>query len=218
MLSDARTTSGVNAWYADDLTFLSDQRLVSPQITLPSADQSPITLHFQNYQAFEQPNGDGRCWDAGILEISTNNGGTWSKVPNSALLTDPYDNIIWNDQAGNNPITLNYGATLAWCDPGQPFINSVVLLDNWAEQTVRFRWRMGTDSAAGGEGWYIDDVRVQSCEVGSSNHYYYLPNLTSGSTPLAAQIDDETSAVPFAGLAFLPALAGVLPIWMKRRR
>jgi hypothetical protein len=166
MLSDARTTSGFNAWYAEDLTNLSNQRLVSPEITLPPPNQSPITLQFQNYQAFEQPNADGRCWDAGILEISSNGGSSWSKVPNSAMLTDPYDNIIWNDSPGNNPITIDYGATLAWCDEEQPFLNSVVDLDSYAGQQVQLRWRMGTDSAAGNEGWYLDDVKVQSCALG----------------------------------------------------
>ncbi|MGB3715898.1 MAG: M36 family metallopeptidase [Candidatus Promineifilaceae bacterium] len=216
VLSDARTTSGVNAWYAEDLSTESDQRLVSPLIMLPPANQSPVTLHFQNYQAFEVPNGDGRCWDAGILEISTNSGSSWSKVPNSAMLTDPYDNIIWNDSSGNNPITLDYDPTEAWCDQEQPFLNSVVLLDDYAEQEVQFRWRMGTDSATGNEGWYIDDVKVQSCTSESESTKVYLPYINEGST--APPVQATSSASPLFGLIALPALAGVLPIWQKRRQ
>ncbi len=161
-LSGARVTSGVNAFYALDPVTLSDQRLVSPPVALPAVG-SPLTLQFQNYQLFEAPNGDGRCWDAGILEISTDGGSNWSQVPGSAMITDPYDNIIWNDTPGNNPISNDYGATDAWCDPNQPFTLSVVDVDAWAGQTVQFRWRLGSDSAAGNEGWYIDDVFVQSC-------------------------------------------------------
>ena len=60
------------------------------------------------------------------------------------MLTDPYDNILWNDQPGNNPISNDYGATDAWCDPGQAFLNNVVLLDGYAGQNVTFRFRIGT--------------------------------------------------------------------------
>ncbi len=159
-LSGARTTSGANAWYALDPTTLSDQRLVSPSITLPF---HPTTLTFQNYQDFETPNGDGRCWDAGILEVSTDNGVSWDQVPAEAMLTDPYDNIIWNDTPGNNPITNDYGPTDAWCAEMEDFVASVVDVGAWAGQTVRFAWRLGSDSLVGDEGWYIDDVRVSSC-------------------------------------------------------
>jgi Fungalysin metallopeptidase (M36)/Fungalysin/Thermolysin Propeptide Motif len=160
-LSDARVTSGANAFFGVDPPTLSDQRLVSPAIALPS--ETPLTLQFQNYQAFETPNADGRCWDAGILEVSTNGGTTWSQVPAGAMLTDPYDNVLWNNTPGNNPISTDYGATNAWCDELQPFTASVVDVGAWAGQTVRFRWRLGSDSAAGNEGWYVDDVKVQSC-------------------------------------------------------
>ena len=160
-LSGARVTSGANAFYAMDPSSTTDQRLVSPSITLPVGVNN-LTLQFQNYQAFETPNGDGRCWDAGVLEISTDNGTTWSQVPASAMLTDPYDNIIWNDTPGNNPITNSYGATMAWCDELQPFVRSVVDLSAYSG-TVRFAWRLGSDGAAGNEGWYIDDVSIRSC-------------------------------------------------------
>ena len=162
MLSGARVTSGTNAFYAVDPASLSDQRLISPPVVLPTG-VLPLTLQYQNYQAFETPNGDGRCWDAGVLEITTDAGANWSKVPQGALLTDPYDNVIWNDDPGNNPITIDYGATLAWCNELEPFVPSVVDLSAWSGETVQFRWRLGSDSLVGNEGWYIDDVVVQSC-------------------------------------------------------
>ncbi len=164
-LSGTRFNSPLTSFYALDPVTLSDQRLVSPALALPN--ESDLTLQFHNYQAFETPNSDGRCWDAGILEISTDGGANWDKVPQSALLTDPYDNVIWNDNPGNNPITNDYGATLAWCDELQPFTAVVVDLATWVGETANFRWRLGSDSAAGGEGWYIDDVKLQSCNNGN---------------------------------------------------
>ena len=162
MVSTARANSGVSSFHANDPETSSDQRLVSPAIVLPAGADN-LTLQFHNYQLFETPNVDGRCWDAGVLEISTDGGANWSKVPGSAMLTDPYDNIIWNDTAGNNPITVDYGATEAWCAESQPWgVKSVVDLSAYSG-TVHFAWRLGSDSAAGNEGWYIDDVMVQSC-------------------------------------------------------
>ena len=161
-LSSARANSPTMSFYALDPTTLSDQRLVSPPLALP--DLPGLTLQFHNYQAFETPNSDGRCWDAGILEVTTDAGMNWTKVTQPLLLTDPYDNVIWNDTPGNNPITNDHGATLAWCDELQPFTASVVDISDWAGDTVQFRWRLGSDSAAGGEGWYIDDVKIQSCD------------------------------------------------------
>jgi hypothetical protein len=45
-------------------------------------------------------------------------------------------------------------------------LKSVVDLDAYAGQTARFRFRLGTDSSVEREGWYLDDVYVQSCETG----------------------------------------------------
>ena len=39
----------------------------------------------------------------------------------------------------------------------------MVDLDAYAGQTVQFRFRLGTDTSVSREGWYIDDVKVQSC-------------------------------------------------------
>ena len=214
-LSSARTSSGVNAWYAQDTETKTDQLLVSPAVVLPGIEESPITLYFSNYQHFEDPNNDGRCWDAGILEISTDGGTNWSQIPNGELLTDPYDNIIWNNTAGNNPITEDYGATQAWCANPQDWLISAVDLDAYAGQTVNFRWRIGTDSAAGNEGWYIDDIKVQSCEAPESGPTIYLPIVRKVDTTSA----NGTAALPFGGLILLPAMVGLgyFSYWRRKQ-
>ena len=155
-ISTARPSpaSGGNAALAVDLTTSSDQRLISPSIVLPS-DQSPITLQFWNDQDLEVRTAGG-CWDAGLLEISTNDGSTWTQVPNGAMLTQPYD--------GN--IAAGAGSGLqGWCGDPVPYTRSIVDLNAFAGQTVRLRWRVSTDTSVGSvpHGWYVDDIRVQSC-------------------------------------------------------
>jgi hypothetical protein len=65
---------------------------------------------------------------------------------------------------------------------------------------------MGTDSAAGNEGWYIDDVSVQSC-VGQAEEdpTLYLPVMVKRESASA----NGTSAIPFGGLLLLPAMVGL---------
>jgi hypothetical protein len=156
-------SDGTYSFHAQDFSTLSDQRLMSPILTLPPITESPVTLHFENRQRFETPDPTG-CWDAGILEISTDGGTTWEYIENNLLLEGAYDDVIWNDTPGNNPITVDYGQVDAWCSPdGTDFETAVVHLDDYAGQSVQLRWRIGTDSFVGNDGWWIDAVNVQSC-------------------------------------------------------
>jgi subtilisin family serine protease len=158
-LSDNRSNSGDFSYYAENVGFVSDQRLVSPPVALP-ADGQALTLQFYNYQHMESRSGG--CWDGSILEISTNAGATWTQVPNSKLLTDPYDGPIASGYS--NPLT----GLDAWCGDPQDWLNSVVDIADYAGETVQFRFRLGTDNVVSREGWYVDDVKVQSCVATTS--------------------------------------------------
>jgi hypothetical protein len=82
------------------------------------------------------------------------------------LLTDPYHALV----AGSfgNPLA----GREAWCGDPQDWINSIVALDDYAGQAVRFRFRLGTDQITSREGWYVDDVVVQSCQNEGLDHYF----------------------------------------------
>lgn len=155
-LWSSNTHNGQYAYHATGSATVSDQRLVSPAIALPSGE-NPITLKFWNRQVMEPRSGG--CYDGGILEVSTNGGGTWTQILDASLLTDPYD----------GPISASYSNPLAnlraWCGDPQDWLNSLVDVSAYAGQTVQFRFRLGTDNGVGREGWTIDDVVVQSCQV-----------------------------------------------------
>lgn len=162
-LSSGQVNSGTNAFFAQDPAIVSDQYLVSPSIVLP-AGESPLTLSFWNFQNMEANIGTGidACWDAGILEISTDGGITFNQITDDLILTDTYNGSV---TAGPNPLsTLN-----AWCADdivaasGDQEDTVFIDLDGFAGQTVQFRFRLGSDAFVGDEGWYIDDVEVQSC-------------------------------------------------------
>lgn len=162
--SSAQSFAGT-AWFGQDVAVSSDQYLVSPSIDLPAIDQSPISLSYWNFQEMETDSGSGSnaCWDGGLLEISVN-GGAFTQVSNTELIGDPY-----NGQITSNPASPISGLQ-AWCASslvpaaGDQADISIVDLDNYAGQTVQFRFRLGTDNAVGAEGWYLDNLTVQGCQ------------------------------------------------------
>ena len=149
--------SGGNALLAVGIDDTSDQRLTSPAIPLP-AEASPLTLQFWNDQTLERRSGGG-CWDAGLLEISTDDGSSWTQIVGAELLTRGHDGAIGN----GNPAAGLQG----WCGDPRAWERYVIALDAYAGETVRLRWRVTTDGSVGRapHGWYIDDVRVQTCVV-----------------------------------------------------
>lgn len=153
--SGVRVNSGAASMLAVDVANVSDQVLESPEIAVP-VGQLPISLSFWNHQTLED-NSTTACYDGGILEISTDGGSNFTQVDNSKLYTDPYDGPV-NGGFSNPLADLN-----AWCGDPQDWLNSVVDLNDYEGQNIIIRFRLGTDSSVSREGWYIDDVQVQSC-------------------------------------------------------
>ncbi len=147
--------SGGNKMQAQDIATLSDQRLISPSIALP-ANQLPLTLQFWNDQSLESRSAGG-CFDAGLLEVSTNGGANWTQIGNAALLTQPYTGAISGGPANG---------LQGWCGDPVTWRRSIVDLAQYAGQTVQFRWRLSTDGSVGrATGWHLDDIKVQSCAI-----------------------------------------------------
>lgn len=153
-LSTNRPNSGLNSFYAEDVAVVSDQYLVSPPIALP-VGEAPLTLQFFNWQTIESTSG-GSCYDGAVVEVTTDGGANWVRLE-SELLTDPYDGAV--SSCCSNPIQSEN----AWCGDPQDWLESIADLDAFAGELVQFRFRLATDSSVSREGWYIDDVKVQSC-------------------------------------------------------
>ncbi len=154
-LSGTRVHGGSFAYHATGTDGITDQWLESPNVVLPS--DSPVTLQFWNWQEIESS--FSGCYDGGVLEISIDGGASWTLLSTTAMQTDPYDGPI--STAFGNPL----GGEDAWCGEPQDWLRSVVDLDPYASELARFRFRLATDSSSGREGWYIDDLTIQSCLV-----------------------------------------------------
>ena len=153
--------SGTSQYHAADPATISDQRLVSPAVVLPTG-QNPVVLKFWHVPALESA-GAADCYDGGILEVSTNGGATWTQVPTGDLLVGPY----------TGPVSTGFANPLAgldaWCGAGAYF-QTVADISAYAGQSAQFRLRLGSDNSVSATGWDVDDVTVQSCQTPDRGH------------------------------------------------
>lgn len=117
-------------------------------------------LRFDHAFSFEQGYdyfGDetGVYYDGGVVEYTVN-GTTWRDA--DALFTDSgYRGSI--STSDTNPLK----GRRAFVGESGGYHSSRVNLSSLAGQTVRFRFRIGTDARYGDYGWFVDDIRVYTC-------------------------------------------------------
>ncbi len=165
--------SGSHFLYADD----SPGAVSDSFAAMNSSEMLPAGayLHFAHAYGFEDPN-----WDGGVVEYSINNGGSWSDA-GPLFDTNGYKGALH----ASNPL----GVRSAFISDSHGYISSRLNLSSLAGQSVRFRWRMGTDSSVFDQGWFIDDVRIYTCSGGPTN----TPTSTSTSTATNTPTDTPTS-------------------------
>ena len=138
-------------------------RLESPAITLPGAANLSPRLTFEHYFATEAG------WDGGNLKISVN-GGAFAVVPATAYSFNPYNGVLNTAAAGNtNPLAGQPGFTGtdggevhgSW---GTSQIDLTRILVK-AGDTIKLRFDFGMDGCTGVDGWYVDNIKVQSCNL-----------------------------------------------------
>lgn len=158
-----RSHSSSHSWFAYNQAVTGQQFLTSGNLVLDTLS----TLSFWHYYETEA------SFDGGVVEISTNGGSTWQDL-------GPY--ILQNGY--NSNITPFAGETVSRKafsgSSGGQFIQTVIALTGFAGTTAKIRFRFGTDSEIGGDGWYIDDIFLKN-EKGATS----VANVFSGSTLLS---------------------------------
>lgn len=171
-----RVHSGSYAYHAYTPVYPTDQRLTSPPIVLP-ADQLPITLSFWNYQELEA---NSVCYDGALVEISADGGASWQQ-PEERTMIGRYRGRI--SRGFGNPL----GGRQAWCGDPQPWTKYLIDLSSFAGQTIRLRFRVGTDQSVDREGWTVDEVAVEACrDMEEWPWLYVTPPSVAVSQPVGA--------------------------------
>lgn len=141
-----------NAALIDDPAVVSDKRLESSVIGIPSLDTPFSFRHNFNLEASnEDPN---LGFDGAVLEVSYDNGTTFQYVPPEAFLMGGYNRTISMDRG--SPIA----GLRAWSGNSEGFITTVV---NVSLGFGKLRWRMASDTNGSGEGWRVDTVVIAGC-------------------------------------------------------
>jgi len=169
-LTTVKAYSPVHSVLANVPASISDQRLISPAMSVPDTSESS-SLIFWHRWTFDSTTS---CNDGAILEASIDGGITWSQVANSYLLTNPYNGLIKSGVF--NPLANRQ----AWCFGTNEWVRTVVQLSAYKGETVQFRFRLGTGTVGAAEGWYIDDVLLQTCVASAQTFTVFLPSVVAG--------------------------------------
>jgi Zn-dependent metalloprotease len=152
-------TSGVNNFWGDDLieTAANYAIAMTQSVTLPAN----AYLHFS--QAYDFKRAGVFKFNGGVVEYSTNNGLNWNDA-GPLFTTNGYNAIIYT--GNGNPLA----GRSAFGGLSNGYLSSRLKLGSLAGQSVRFRFRIGTENGPDGRpalginaGWFIDDIRIYTC-------------------------------------------------------
>lgn len=156
--------AGAGRFFIPEFGQISDQYLVSPPIQVDANG----SFGFRMMHRYSLEASASKGFDGGIIEISTDNGQTWTDI--GAMLTSGGYNGLLNEPSSGNPLLDAAHPTQRMAfvrqSTGYPDYSETVadLGTAYAGQTVRLRFRMATDTenAGGGTivGWDIDSITL----------------------------------------------------------
>ena len=190
-VSTTQGQSPPNSFYAQNFPVITDMQLANTSsYTLNATVSSYTTLSF--WHRFNTEDG----WDGGVVEISTNSGGTWSDL-GSRMVIGKYNGSL--GVGSNNPI----GGRAAFTgNNGAAFMQTLIDLSSFAGQSVRIRFRFASDdnTAPSGGGWLVDDVRLYTePAVYMKSSLFNASNLRISTTDTITRIlEGAASCIPLA--------------------
>jgi hypothetical protein len=183
-ISNTLSASAPNSFFTADTIIISDQILTTPSFTLSGT----TTLSFQHNYATES------LWDGAVVEITTNNGATWTDLGNY-FTSNGYNATL--NSTGANPIR----GRRAFSGTSAGFLLSQVNLSAFSGQTIRLRFRFGSDGSTGNTGWYVDNIQlISEPAVITTAKLFDGANVVKGSIGLIAKI--TPNIVPLRLIAF----------------
>lgn len=156
--SSARNESAPNALFSPAPIQRGVNEVISPAFQVNTA---AAELRFRLWYELETTFLRNRLYDGAVLEVSIA-GGEWQDIlaAGGSFLTGGYDGTI--DGCCQNPLAGRLGwSGRSGVNQTSEWIDSFVRLPASASgQSIRLRWRVGTDIGTFREGIYIDDLKV----------------------------------------------------------
>jgi subtilisin family serine protease len=195
-LSTNRSVSGTTSWYCGTPSsgiYASSMHasLDTPPLYLASGARLSFNHWIQcelDSQYWRPTWRINSCWDGGIVEISTNNGATFSTLTPEG----GYPNLISGYYASPWPEkTPCFAGTGSWS-------RAVFDLSSYTDCVAIIRFEFGTDENTEEEGWYIDDVTVSP--VSTATNWLSLDAANLSVAPLSAgsfpEVVINTTGIP----------------------
>ena len=184
-----------HAAFASDPASTSDQYLtLNNPVTIASGDQ----LTFWHKRGLEEQS-SATGYDGGVVEVSTDGGTTWSDIGAGNFVQNGYDHTI--SSCCSNPLAGRQAFSGT-----APYEQSVANLSSLAGQSIKIRFRVGTDSSVGAAGWTVDDVFIGSLVETTSTGTVAATGFPTQTADVTTRIDPVAGTVPGA-----PAVTGETP-------
>ncbi len=146
-VSSAQSHSAPNSMFSGNAIVISDETLTTTTaITLGTKQSSLSFWHLYDTEA---------KYDGGVIEISTDNGTTWSDL-GEKISAGYYNGTM--DAATGTPIA----GRKAYTGTITSFIKTEVNLSSYAGMSTKYRWRFNSDDGTAQTGWYVDDILVKN--------------------------------------------------------
>jgi hypothetical protein len=163
--SAARAHAGVQSYLGNGAPLSTCSALTTP-LLVPGPVATPSVLSFYSWRDNLE-----NTYDGGVVEISTNDGASWTKLP----LTPDYPGLFGSDSSScansdQPPVKGGFtGNDIAWQGP------YTADLTPYAGMASRIRFDLGTDPGVSSTGWYLDDIAITNasqptaCSMGAAS-------------------------------------------------
>ena len=182
------TSGSQNLWGYDRPTTGDYSISMNSSVAIPAG----LTTYLRFNHAYGFEDDAGHAYDGGVLEYSTNNGASWSDL--GPLLTDG---------GYNGTITTSFDNPLkgrnAFVRESNGYKSSRANLSSLAGQSVRIRFRIGTDFIVDDYGWFIDDIRIYTCGpmLAPTAATQAASNVTTSGATLNGMVDPNGTATSY---------------------
>jgi Zn-dependent metalloprotease len=153
---------------------------------------SGTTTYLRFDHAFETDWFQSSLYDGGVVEYSTDNGGSWTDVGTLGWVDNGY--VATLSAATSGGLANELAGRSAFGKISPSYQTSRADLSSLAGSSVRLRFRFATDNYPVDwfEGWFIDDVEVYTC--GAASPSTTAPTTTAPATTAPATTAPTTTA------------------------
>ena len=172
-ITNTNSNSPTHSWFVPNAGDEDNTEYITLDAMVLSG--SSILSFYHSYDTEED-------WDGGIVEISTNGGGSWTDL-GPFMIENPYNGSLGGssnpDIAGRSAFTGNSNG----------FIRTTANLSSFGSQSVLIRFLFGEDNNTFSVGWFVDDVQLLDAHI--------IPNIASLTTTQGDALADTVYTIIF---------------------